>query len=159
MKKLFIISILMLILTDPALAGELYVKSIKAKILSMPSFKSEIVEIASRGTVLEEIKRKGKWVMVSFRGKEGWLSRYVVSKKPPMKRVSLLARGESIKESARRRASAFTSVAAARGLTDYERLRKSRKNYAVDYGALERMERIEIDEAEALKFVEEGVGR
>ena len=54
---------------------------------------------------------------------------------------------------------AITSVAAARGLNEYSRVRKDKKSYAVDYDALDKMESINISENEALRFIEEGVGK
>ena len=159
MKK---ISILLLIFMSYAVSGfaaDAYVRSVRAKIFAKPSFRSNVIDVASRGARLAKLKKQGKWIKVDFRGKTGWVSKYLVSSKPPMKRVSLLARGESLKKSSRRRASAFTSVAAARGLADYDRARRGRKAYAVDFDALERMESININEDEAVSFIEEGVSR
>lgn len=159
MKKISIMLLIFMFFAGPALAADLYVKSIKARVLSKPSMRSKTVKILSRGSKVKELKRKGKWVMVEIEGKSGWISKYLVSKRPPMKRVSRLAKGKSLEKTSRRRASAFTSVAAARGLTDYERARAGRKGYVVDFAALEQMEKINIDEMEALKFIEEGVSR
>lgn len=149
----------LLLWTAPAFAADLYVKSIRAKILSKPTLRSKTVATAKRGTVLEEVRKRGKWVEVIFKGKKGWISKYLVSKRPPMKRVSLLSRSKNLEKSSRRRASAFTSVAAARGLTDYDRTRAGRKGFLVDFAALEKMGSIEINEAEALQFIDEGVSR
>lgn len=163
MKKIAFISLVLILYAANAFASQLYVKSIRAKILSTPSFRSKIVGIAKRGATFEEIKRRGKWIEVKYKGrkgwKKGWVSKYLVSTRPPMKRISLLARGKNLQKTSRRRASAFTSVAAARGLTDYDRARQGRKGYAVDFAALDRMDKINITEDEALKFIEEGVAR
>ena len=159
MKKVITATVLLFFCSVPAYAENVYVKSLRAKIMSKPSLKSKVLNMAPRGSVLEIINRSGRWVNVSYMGKEGWVSKYLISKRPPMKRVSLLAKGKSIQKSARRRASAFTSVAAARGLTDEARARKGMKVYAVDFDALERMENFQIDETEAVRFIEEGVGR
>lgn len=163
MKKIAVLFLIFAFYATNAFASELYVKSVKAKILSKPSFKAKVLGLAKRGAVVEETGRSGKWIEVRYKGtkgwKKGWISRYLVSTKPPMKRVSLLARGESLQKTSRRRASAFTSVAAARGLTDYDRARRGRKGYAVDFAALDRMDRINITEDEALKFIDEGVSK
>ncbi|MDH3976151.1 MAG: SH3 domain-containing protein [Deltaproteobacteria bacterium] len=159
MKKISILLFIFMFLAVPSFAADLYVKSVKAKVLSKPSMRSKTIKTLSRGSKVSEIKRKGKWVMVEVNGKKGWISKYLVSKRPPMKRVSLLARGKNLEKTARKRASAFTSVAAARGLTDYDRARAGRKGYVVDFSALEQMEKINIDEMEALAFIEEGVSR
>lgn len=163
MNKIVVLLLILIFSAANAFASQLYVKSVRAKVLSKPSFRSKIVVVAKRGAIVEEIKRRGKWIEVKFKGakgwKKGWVSKYLVSTKPPMKRVSRLARGENLQKTSRRRASAFTSVAAARGLADYDRARRGQKGYVADFDALERMESINIDEDEAVKFIEEGVSR
>jgi len=159
MKKVLIAGVIFTLFSAPAWAGELYVKSVKAKIFAAPSFGSDVIETATRGDAITELKRKNRWVNVTFRGKKGWVSGYLLSKTPPMKRVSVLKESASIEESARRRASSFTSVAAARGLNEYGRVRKDKLSYAIDYDALDRMESIDVDELEAQKFIEEGVDK
>ena len=163
MKKIVVLFLILTFYATSAFATQLYVKSVKAKVLSKPSFRSKIVGIAKRGAIVEEIKREGKWIEVKYKTtkglRKGWVSKYLLSSKPPMKRVSLLARGENLQKTSRRRASAFTSVAAARGLTDYDRARRGRQGYAVDFAALDRMDKISITEEEALKFIEQGVSR
>ena len=159
LNKLLVLSMALFLWTGSAFAEEVYVKSIRAKILSKPTLRSRTVATVQRGKALEKLRKTGKWVEVKFKGKRGWVSKYLVSTRPPMKRVSLLARGGNLEKSSRRRASAFTSVAAARGLTDYDRTRAGRKGYVVDFAALEKMGKIEISEAEALQFIDEGVSR
>jgi len=159
MKKVALILFFSFLYSSPVFAQELYVKSIKAKILDRPSLRSKVLNVLPRGTKVMEVYREGKWVKIAARGTVGWVSKYLVSKKPPMKRVSLLARGKSLRKTSRRRASAFTSVAAARGLTDYDRARAGRKGYVVDFAALDKIDSIEIDEAAALKFIEKGVSK
>jgi len=159
MKKISIFVLIFMSYAVSGFAADVYVRSVRAKIFAKPSFKSEIIEVATRGETLATLKKQGKWIKVDFSGKTGWVSKYLVSNSPPMKRVSLLAGGKSLQKSSRRRASAFTSVAAARGLSDYDRARRGQKGYMVDFDALERMEGINIDEDEAVKFIEAGVSR
>ena len=159
MAKFVALLIALFLWTGSAFAEEVYVKSIRAKILSKPTMRSMTVATVQRGKALEKLRKSGKWVEVEFKGKKGWISKYLVSKRPPMKRVSLLARSRSLEKSSRRRASAFTSVAAARGLTDYDRARTGRKGLLVDFAALEKMESINISEAEALQFIDKGVSQ
>ncbi|MDT8317763.1 MAG: SH3 domain-containing protein [bacterium] len=163
MKKVVVLLLILIFCATNTFAAQLYVKSMRAKVLSKPSLKSKIVGIAKRGAIVEEVKKQGKWIEVKYKTtkgwKKGWVSKYLLSTRPPMKRVSLLARGENLQKTSRRRASAFTSVAAARGLTDYDRARRGRKGYDVDFAALDRMDKINISEDEALKFIEQGVSR
>ena len=158
MKKITVCFLIAVFWSLPAFAGELYVKGVKANIMEKPSFKAKVLAKAARGEILQEIERKGKWVKVGYKGKSGWISTLVVSSAPSMARVSLLAGGKSLEKNARRRASAFTSVAAARGLTDYDRTRRG-KDFTVDYDALKWMEKFEIEEAEALAFIASGVSK
>lgn len=157
MKKFLVIAIIFVFSAAPVFAGTLYISGIRAKVYAAPSFKSGIIDVLPRGVIVKELEREKKWVKIRFRNKVGWVSKYLLSAKPPKKRVSILAGADSIEKSSRRRASAFTSVAAARGLTDYDRARRGKESYAVDFDALERMEKIKIDDMEAVRFVEEGV--
>ena len=163
MKKIVLFFSIFMLCAAPVLAGDLYVRSMRAKVLSKPSMKSKTIGLVKRGAILKEVKKRGKWIEVKFQDKKswktGWISKYLVSQKKPLKRISLLAKGDNIAKSSRRRASAFTSVAAARGLSDEARARKGIKSYTVDFDALARMEAIKITEIEAMQFIEEGVAR
>ena len=81
-----------------------------------------------------------------------------MSTKPPLGKVSILEEAdEMLEKGARKRASAFATAAAARGLAE-ERARISDK-YKVDYEGVEWMEALKIADEEASKFLQEGVGR
>ena len=94
MKKIMVLLLILTFYAANAFASQLYVKSMRAKVLSKPSFRSKIVAVAKRGAIVEEIKRRGKWIEVKYKGrkgwKKGWVSKYLVSTKRPMKRVSLI---------------------------------------------------------------------
>lgn len=134
--------------------GTVYVSSYKAKIMSGPSFKAKVLGEASRGTRIQSAGRKGRWVKVIFYKKEGYVSSLLLSKNPPRNRLSLI-KGDSndIKQSVRRRASTYTSAAAARGLTHEDRKRISAEE-EVNYRAVEKMEAFVLTNDEVTMFME-----
>ena len=159
--KVFIRSIVMfaLLLIAPwTQAADLYVQSVKAPILSAPSFGSAKLVEASKGDALKELEKKGGWHKVSYKNKTGWVSRLLIGTKPPVGRVSVLEGGsENLEAGARRRASAFTTAAAARGLAE-DRSRVSDK-YRVSFAGVARMEAVKISDEEAISFLLAGVGQ
>lgn len=141
-----------------AYAADLFVQSVKAPLFSSPSMGSPKVVDASKGDQLKELEKKGDWHKVAYKDKTGWVSRLLVASKPPAGKVSLLEETEEkLEKGARKRASAFTTAAAARGLAE-DRARVSDK-YRVDHQGVEWMEALKISDEESLKFLEKGVGR
>jgi uncharacterized protein YgiM (DUF1202 family) len=136
-----------------ASSSVIYVQSSKAKIMKSPSFKSKVVLTAKKGQELNVIKKKGRWYQVKAKGKTGWVSRLLVSKSKPIKKVSVFAKADrDISKSARRRASVMTTAAAARGLAEDDR-RRLGAEMKMDYAAIERMESLSVSEAEVDDFV------
>lgn len=139
-------------------AADLYVQSVKASILSSPALGSQAVAEARRGEILKELEKLDGWHKVSYKDKTGWVSKLLIGLKPPTGKVSILEETEEkIEKGARKRASAFTTAAAARGLAE-QRARISDK-FKVDYDGVEKMEKLDIRETEAVDFVSKGVGR
>lgn len=135
-----------------------YVQSVKAPILSDTSFGSPKLAEASKGEALQEVENKGSWHKVIYNNKTGWVSRLLIGTKPPADRISVLVgTSENLESGARKRASAFTTAAAARGFAE-DRSRVSDK-YKSNFGALERMEAVEISDEVAMAFLQEGVGK
>jgi hypothetical protein len=129
----------------------MYVRSAKAFMLDSPKYKAERIFKLIKGTSVEELIRKGTWVKIKLKGKEGWLPKMVLSKKPPKKRISLLSQKVDIASKARKRASRYSSTAAVRALTSG----RQRLNTvdAPDFEALRDIERLEINEQEAIDFL------
>jgi len=139
-------------------AADLYVQSVKAPIFSEPSLGSKRLAESAKGELLKEIEKKGDWYQIDYKGVSGWVSRLLVSTKPPLGKVSILEEAdEMLEKGARKRASAFATAAAARGLAE-ERARISDK-YKVDYEGVEWMEALKIADEDASKFLQEGVER
>lgn len=157
-KKIVLLKLLLLAFAVSASAADLFVQSVKAPILSAPSLGSSKVAEAVKGESLKELEKKGDWYRVAYKDITGWVSRLLVGSKPPSGKVSVLEDTEErIEKGARKRASAFTTAAAARGLAE-DRARISDK-YRVDFRGVELMEAVSISDEEALLFLQEGVGK
>jgi hypothetical protein len=75
---------------------------------------------------------------------------------PPLDKKDVYGKQlEELADKARRRPSAFTTTAAARGLK--EKRRRFADKYQLDYDALEKMESIQISDQEASEFLMRGV--
>lgn len=157
-KKIVLLKLFLFAFAVSASAADLFVQSVKAPILSAPSLGSSKVAEAVKGESLKELEKKGDWYKVGYKDITGWVSRLLVGSKPPSGKVSLLEDTEErIEKGARKRASAFTTAAAARGLAE-DRARVSDK-YRVDFRGVEMMEAVSISDEEALRFLQEGVGK
>lgn len=133
---------------------EYYVQSVKAKVMSSPSLKSAVIAEVAKGFKLTASGREGSWVKVRFSDKNGYVSSLLVSTHPPFEKSGII-KGEDadIKQGVRRRASSYTSAAAARGLTQDDRRRLS-KEEKVDYESLEKMEAFTLSDDELARFME-----
>lgn len=138
-------------------AETMYVQSIKANIQSSPAFNSKVLGRALKGDALEVIEKNYSWYKVKYREETGWVSRFLVSARPPLDRVSVLAGDTpSIEKESRRRASVATTTAAVRGLAAEDRQRAHAQG-AMNYTDLEKMDAFKVDEQEALAFLEKGM--
>lgn len=136
-----------------ASAQVLYVQSDKASLLAEPKLKSAQVATLKKGDKLDVLETQKGWHKVKAAGKEGWVSQLLVAEKPPLGTVSLLASASGdISQDARRRASAQTTAAAARGMSEEDRKRLGAKEKA-DYTNLALMENMVIYEDELEQFV------
>ena len=131
-----------------------YVQSIIAKIKAEPSFKSKVVAEVSKGKMLTSTGQEGSWIKVKVDGKEGYLPSLLLSTHPPLATtVFIKAEDSEIKQGVRRRASSFSSAAAARGLTKEDRQREGIEE-GTDYVALKKMESLSYPAEEVTQFME-----
>jgi len=153
----FLVVLVMALSATFAQAEEVYyVQSLKAKVMSGASFKSKVLGEASKGYRLVSLGRMGTWVKVNFYSKEGYVSALLVSTHPPMEKQGLIKAADSdISHGVRRRASTYTSAAAARGLVQDDRRRLSRDE-KIDYLGLEKVEAVTITDGDIAKFMEGG---
>jgi hypothetical protein len=148
--------ILLLLLSGVVQAAQdtYYVQSVKARILSEPSFKAKVIGESTKGTKLLSSGREGSWIKVVLYQKEGYVSALLLSKTPPLEKQRLIkGEGADIKQSVRRRASTYTSAAAARGLAQDDRRRLSTEEKS-DYLGLEKMESFSVSSEEVARFME-----
>lgn len=158
MKRL-LIPLLGFTLCVSAAAESGYVQSRQAKLLEAPKFGSAVVTTLERGAEVEIISTEGRWSHVRHVESEGWVTRFLLTDKPPLGHISLLAdeeQAEALVTNARTRASAVTSAGAARGLTTEDRQRASSSGMS-NYFSVDIMEQSRVTEDEALRFLAEGV--
>lgn len=153
-RSFLIVAVLLLSSASIATAADLYALGAKVAILAEPKLGAAKVTEAKRGDLLSGSEEQKGWYHVTFAGKSGWVSRLLVGNKPPTAVVSVLDdnNADDLERGARRRASNFTTAAAARGLSE-ERTRLNQK-YLVDYSGLAWMERHGVTQEEATQFVE-----
>jgi len=133
---------------------EYYVQSIKAKVMSGPSFKSTVITEVVKGFKLIASGREGSWVKVRIADKDGYVSSLLVSTHTPFEKIGLIKGDEAeIKHGVRRRPSSYTSAAAARGLAKEDRTRLGQEEKA-DYDSLEKMEAFTLTPDEVALFME-----
>jgi len=142
-----------LVLASISHAEPLYfVQSENAKVMSQPSFKSEVVAKVSLGEKLNVSGKEGNWIKVALGGKTGYISALLISNHAPMKKVGIVkADGAEIDQGVRRRASSYSSAAAARGLTKEDRKRADEEGKA-DYDAVKKMESVAVKEEDVTRF-------
>ena len=157
MKKtmLSLVCMLLVLAAGAAYAQTVYyVQSKKAKIMLKPSFSGGAIGEVSKGTKLTATGREGSWVKVKYNNTIGYVSSFVVAAHAPLDRAGVIrADQEDIKQNVRRRASTYTSAAAARGLTAEDRKRISMEE-EVNYRALEKIESFQVKDEEIAKFAE-----
>jgi uncharacterized protein YgiM (DUF1202 family) len=151
MRMLLVIFLFGLSFTAAA-AGTLYVQSDKAKLSAAPSFGAASIAALKKGDELAVIQAQNGWYRVRTDGKTGWIPRLLVSQHKPIRRISVISgEKDSVKTSARRRASNVTTAGAARGLVNDDR-RRANPNGAADYEAVQSMESETIPQKDVEAF-------
>lgn len=100
-------------------AKDIYIKSLKAPLLKEGKVGAPVMTTLDRGTKLEEVKMEDKFSQVKSGSEIGFVNQLFLSSTPPAGQSgSLLNQDVDITSKARKRASGFTSAAAARGLKE-----------------------------------------
>lgn len=155
-KKATLFFILIILLPASSYCFDLYVHSVKAPLYEAPSIGSTRLMELEKGQKIIGIKEKAGWYEVKYRSIRGWIYKLMARKTPPLDKRDVYGKQiEELSNRARRRPSAFTTTAAARGLK--EKRRRFANKYQLDYDALEKMESIEIGDKEAFEFLMRGV--
>lgn len=142
MKRAFVIIAALVLLPGIASAKDLFVQSVKTKIMSEPNFKAQVISTANRGDKLEQVEAKDGWFKVKAGATSGWVNHLAVADSAPLDKVTVVtADAADLQDKSRKRSSAITSAAAARGLSDAERKRMSEVGQA-DYRAMAQLEEL-----------------
>lgn len=155
MKKFIVIFMLMFSFAGLVNAKTMYIQSMRAKIVDKPTFRAKTIMPLKKGDQIKVIQTKGRWLKVSIKGKQGWISKFLVASHPPVKKINVLGRRNQIMTNVRRRASAVTTAGAARGLSADQRRRASSKG-GNNFIALEKLEMLGVTEEDVKLFVVEG---
>lgn len=153
----FFLSIVMVLLTPAVLTAsdQIYVRSAKAPLLDKPVIGSDTLINLPRGTPVTRITEKGIWYKVLYKDKTGWLCKLMTGASPPSTTPNESpGELENISGSTRKRPSAFTTTAAARGLMD--KRKRFASKYKLDFSSLEKIEAIQIADDEIHDFTRIG---
>ncbi len=137
----------------PVLADSTYfVQSATAKVMAQPSFKAEVIATLKRGDKFSAADKQSNWVKVTRDGKIGYVSSLLLATHAPLNKPEIVKAGDTaIDKGVRRRASSYSSAAAARGLTKEDRKRADEEGKA-DYSAVIKMESLTVKEGEVNNF-------
>ncbi len=151
---IFIISLAILSFSTVLVGKTIYVKSFKVNMTETPQKGAKKLLVLKRGLEVKKLKVDKSWVKIRYKNTEGWVHKFALSDIPPRKRISLLFKKVDITSKARKRASTFTSAAAARGLvvSDKDSLVAREKH---DFVALAKMENVMVDPEQAILFITE----
>ena len=97
-----------------------YIKSKQAKLYKQKNTSSDIVDTLYQQDKVILKEQEGSWVNVDYKGKTGWVSKWLISNTMPSSRVQLLATQKSISNNQRVRASLYSGTAATRGLRNIQ---------------------------------------
>ncbi|MCW7508752.1 M48 family metalloprotease [Leptospira levettii] len=124
--------------------GNVYVQSNKAKLLTQPKLNAE-GSLLKIGEVLTPITEQGLFVQVRVEEKTGWVSKLFVSPLPPGTQMKLgITSNSSEAVVARQRASDFTKTAAARGLSETQKMRVRGEGELYDFESLRWLESVPL---------------
>lgn len=145
-----------LLISPPVLSEEVrYISSQKAKLLKAPQFKAEVITQLTKGEQIEVTSSKGSWLQVNTQNnQQGWISKFLTKTNPPTDRITVLPGEEDNQlKDVRRRTSALTTAAAARGLAARSANDQSAK-HKEDKEAVKYMESFDISDSDLDVFAE-----
>ena len=149
MKKILLTLILSMFLSTSLFAEQMYIRTFRATVFTQPKFNAEKLEKLKRGTKVEVVKKGKNWTQI----KQGWVNTRLLTPTKKKEKISLLANNKvDLSKNSRRRASALSSTASARGLREGSIAAKKAKE---DFKALEGIERTRSNyEQEAMEFTD-----
>ena len=154
-----LLSLLALLASFNSYATEtVYISAVKAKVFTEPRFNAPVKTTLTKGNTVTLIKTQGVWVQIEAQSPkseiQGWVSKFIISKTPLTERITILPNDEQIKlKDVRRRSSAITTAAAARGLAATIK-NNAQDSYAANPEAVDYMESIKISPRELRHFAQ-----
>ena len=131
-----------------------YVQSVKAKVMSGPTFKSAVLGEVGRGYEFPSTGKEGRWVKVRYGKGEGYVHSLVLLTHPPLEHVSAITADEQeMKKGFRRRASSYIGSEGERGLNRGDRKGPDYDDQ-IDYASLEMIELFTMSSWEVMRFSE-----
>jgi hypothetical protein len=131
-----------------------YVKSLVAKVYSVPDFGGKVVGTVPRGEAVSVVESRPQWNLVKRADLSGWVSSMILSDTPPLQSGSVFESQEhDLSKGARRRASSVATSGASRGLVSEERQRLEEMGTKADYVSLRKVEERVTDPQKALSFL------
>lgn len=145
--------VVVLLFNSAVFADARFISSLKAKVFSEPNFKSSLIAQLTKGKQVEVVQAKGIWLKVAFDNQQGWVTKFLVKKTLPLDAVTVFdnTKKEVELKDVRRRTSAITTAAAARGLASVARDKDTK--YKEDLAGLTYMESFKVS-PKALKAFE-----
>ena len=153
LKKQITFIYILLLLSSCVYAETMFIRSKKANMMKSPSMKSRIISKLKHGQKVTVLNKKSLWAQVQFNNKSGWICKFELSQQNP-KNQSVISKLEDInlKTSARKRASAYSTAATTRGLSEKNKKVVLNK----DYVELKKMESLSVQNSEINQFIKEG---
>lgn len=134
----------------------MYIHSAKAPVFAEPNNTSEKILQLKAGTAIQVLDQKGFWYLINYEGKSGWIFKLMVREKPPRAtRAINIDQLAELESKARKRPSAYTTTASARGLK--ARRERFAGQYRTDYNTLERLEAMAVSPEAADNFLRDGM--
>ncbi len=160
MKTLIFLVIFCLAIALPAIADDMFVSSLKAKVYSSPDTGSAAVSELKRGEKVNVISTQDSWASIEIKGSKGWVQKMFLSKNEPGKKISMIENTDQTSlQNVRKRASSSVTAASGRGLTGdnslSSRARANNKN-ALSEEELKQVESIDVGEDVLIQFLSEG---
>lgn len=133
---------------------QMYVQAKMAGVFDAPKVTAKIICELKKGTPITVIEKNVMWYKIVTDKNEGWISKYLVTKTDPNSNQDpVKIKKINLKKHARKRASAYSSASAARGLKDGVSITGDVKT---DIEAVSKMEERNVSEKEVKEFIKEG---
>ena len=149
------IAFLICLFCPAVFSADLFIKSLKAPLLKEAKNGAETLATLERGTKVSSGAAEGSFISVSASGSKGYINKLFLSDKPLAEKNSILDKDVDISSKARKRASGFTSAAAARGLKeDSDQIFKTLGD-EINAAEFKKMQTFLIKDQEGLDFIQD----